>query len=435
MAIKSGFFNSVSGDRKYDAEDMNKFFDGVITDGVFQNIGNELEVTPNSGLQLSVDSGKAWFLKSWIENTSVHYVTIPTPDVTYGRIDIVAIDFDKTDGVRENDILVVEGTPAASPIPPTLIDTATHLQIPLAHIQVDANETVIQTADITDKRGTVDCPWVAGIVDLVVTVDDTTIQNTGNILAVKDGGITLAKMADNSVDTAEIVADAIDGSKIADNAIDSEHYTDLSIDRVHLSNDIIDGTKLADNAVNSEHYTDLSIDRVHLSNDIIDGSKIANDVINSEHYVAGSIDNEHIGDNQINSEHYAAGSIDAEHLAANIVDDTKLGYRVPMFTRRQGGNASDWSTAGTTNYTPTYVKMQGGSKLTGTINNGAQSTVNIQFPQAFSARPLVFAMAYPQRFTCHVDTVPAVDEVDIIVANDSGSNQSGTIIWFAVGPE
>ena len=35
MAIKYGFFNSVSGDRKYNADDISNYFLKLISDGVF----------------------------------------------------------------------------------------------------------------------------------------------------------------------------------------------------------------------------------------------------------------------------------------------------------------------------------------------------------------------------------------------------------------
>lgn len=33
---KSGFFNSINGDRKYDAEEMSEIFQGLISDGLLQ---------------------------------------------------------------------------------------------------------------------------------------------------------------------------------------------------------------------------------------------------------------------------------------------------------------------------------------------------------------------------------------------------------------
>ena len=50
MAWTSGFFNSVNGDRLYNADQMSHIFEGLITDGVYESVGNKLAVQPNSGL-------------------------------------------------------------------------------------------------------------------------------------------------------------------------------------------------------------------------------------------------------------------------------------------------------------------------------------------------------------------------------------------------
>jgi hypothetical protein len=515
VAINSGFFNSTAGDRKYDAEDVNKFFDGVITDGVLSAIGDTLVVVPSSGMQIAAGSGKAWFLKSWIENTADAFLTLSAADVTYDRIDIIALDFNKSDAVRENDIIIVEGTPSGTPTPPTLVDTATHLQKPLAHIYVEANETVIQAGDITDKVGTVDCPFSQGVVDLIVEVDDITIQISANELSVKDNGITATQIATgtitaneiatntitaakigtsaitsdeiapNAVIGSKIAGDSIDGTKIANSAINSEHYWDGSIDRVHLANDIIDGSKIANDVINSEHYAALSIDREHLANDIIDGSKIANDVINSEHYVAGSIDNEHlandsvtaakIGAGQVGSSEIATGAVGTseiatdgvgaaeiqtgavqtakiaalavqtsrindnavttEKIANNAVDYSKVGDGVPMLTRRQGGHGSNWNINGTTNYTPTAVKMQTGVRISGLVNPGAAEVVTVTFPQAFASIPLVLVSAHGDDQVTAVVRTMTNTQATFWARNNSGAPEFIHCVWLAIGPE
>lgn len=40
MAVTYGFFNSVNGDRKYNADQMSSYFDGLVTDGVYEKIGD-----------------------------------------------------------------------------------------------------------------------------------------------------------------------------------------------------------------------------------------------------------------------------------------------------------------------------------------------------------------------------------------------------------
>jgi hypothetical protein len=437
VAIKSGFFNSVSGDRKYDADDMNTFFDGVITEGVFELIENGLEVIPSSGLQIAVKSGKAWFLVSWIYNNSDAFLTLSDADLTYDRIDIIALDFDKSDLVRENDIIIVEGTPAASPVPPTLIDTATHLQIPLAHILVESNETEILVGDITDKRGTVDCPWVTTAVDLIVSVDNVTIEIVADELTVKDDGITQSKIGPLAVDTPELAADAVTGDKIEDDAIDSEHYAPDSIDSEHYAPGSVDSAAIGNDQVDSQHYNADSIDSEHYAPGSVDSAAIGNDQVDSQHYAPGSVNSAAIGNDQVDSQHYNGGSIDHEHLATNIVDDDNIGNRVPMLTRRQGGHATNWGATGNTNYTPTAVKMQAGSKSIGIVNPGASTSVDITFPQAFSGTPIVIVTVEEPGGSKIIAGClnPTATTAPVWAYNFDTSTHITQVFWLAIGPE
>jgi hypothetical protein len=62
-------------------------------------------------------------------------------------------------------------------------------------------------------------------------------------------------------------------------------------------------------------------------------------------------------------------------------------------SRRQGGHATNWSTSGTTNYTPATSIIQVGSysfTLPGGPVNGISGSLTITFPVAFSASPLIF---------------------------------------------
>ena len=59
MAITSGFFDSVSGDRTYDADQMSTYFEGLISDGVYENVGDRFAVTSaNSGMNINVGAGR-----------------------------------------------------------------------------------------------------------------------------------------------------------------------------------------------------------------------------------------------------------------------------------------------------------------------------------------------------------------------------------------
>lgn len=160
MAIKYGFYNSVGGDRTYDAVDISSMFDGVITDGVFESIGNKLVVTDGTGMNVIVGTGKAWFDHTYTINDAALTLAIAASDLVLPRIDTVVLEVNASNAVRANTIKVITGTPATIPNPPALTNTSEIHQYPLAHVSVAAAETEIDLADITDMVGTVDTPFV-----------------------------------------------------------------------------------------------------------------------------------------------------------------------------------------------------------------------------------------------------------------------------------
>jgi len=89
----------------------------------------------------------------------------------------------------------------------------------------------------------------------------------------------------------------------------------------------------------------------------------------------------------------ADGVVTTAKVADDAIDDTKVGNRVPQLYRRQGGDATNWATTGTTTQTPAAVRKQVGSVLV-TIGSGtpsvgaAYATATVTFPTAFSATPV-----------------------------------------------
>ena len=148
MTIKSGFFNSLNHDRMYDADDMNAIFDGIITDGVFGNIGNKFIVTPGSGMTINVGTGKARLHQIFVENDANLVLQVSQSDVLLNRIDIVAIRVDKTISGRRGDITILKGTPSQNPIAPTLSTDGQIWEMPIAYINVNANANKIDSSDI-----------------------------------------------------------------------------------------------------------------------------------------------------------------------------------------------------------------------------------------------------------------------------------------------
>lgn len=167
MSVSSGFFNSLNGDRKYNAAQMSAIFDGLIIDGVFASIGTAFAVKAAGGLTVNVGIGKAWFYHTWTVNDSILPMTAPEAEVLLDRIDAVVLEVNGTESVRENTIKFVKGNPSSAPSRPTLTNEGNVHQYPLCYIYRKYGTAVINQADITPMVGTESTPFVTGILQTI----------------------------------------------------------------------------------------------------------------------------------------------------------------------------------------------------------------------------------------------------------------------------
>lgn len=175
MSFTFGFYNSLNGDRKYNATQLAKIFDGIINDGILMSVGSNFVVTANSGMNVNVGTGRAWFNHTWSLNDAVLVLTIDTAEIILDRIDTVVLEIDARSSSRANSVKIIKGTPASSPVPATLSNSDDLYQYPLAYIYVASGVTEILTENITNKVGTVDTPFATGVM-ATVTIDDFVAQ-------------------------------------------------------------------------------------------------------------------------------------------------------------------------------------------------------------------------------------------------------------------
>lgn len=172
MAVTYGFYNSLNGDRKYDALQMSRLFEGIITDGIFMSLGDGLVVRTNTGMSIVVGSGKAWFNNTWTSNDSDLILTHDISELVLNRIDTVVIEVNSQEVSRANSIKIVKGTPGSTPVAPTLTNAGGIYQYPLADVYIGANVITIATIDITNRIGMEDTPFITGILE---AIDFTTL--------------------------------------------------------------------------------------------------------------------------------------------------------------------------------------------------------------------------------------------------------------------
>lgn len=173
MSVTCGYFNSIDGDRKYNAETMTRYFEGLISDGVYNAVGDKLQVTSGDDLSVNVATGRAMISCRWIHNSSVYNLTLKQADTKAQRYDAIVLRLNLNDNVRDFTIEVKTGTNALNnPTKPSIENTALVKELCLAYILVDANADRIKQSKIEDMRGSTLCPWVTG---LITQVDTTTL--------------------------------------------------------------------------------------------------------------------------------------------------------------------------------------------------------------------------------------------------------------------
>ena len=153
--VTSGFFNGE--DRRYDADAISSMFDGLITDGIFGTIGKQFACSAGSDsskLVVNVETGKAWFNKTWIVNNAIQSIELDAaPSGGKKRIDSIVIDIDKRNETRKNTVQYIVGTPALEPQKPTLVtNDALHKQYALCYITVESGKTDSKDLIVVDAR-------------------------------------------------------------------------------------------------------------------------------------------------------------------------------------------------------------------------------------------------------------------------------------------
>ncbi|QOK28069.1 hypothetical protein IIE26_05215 [Cytobacillus oceanisediminis] len=173
MAIKSGFFNSVGGDRIYKADFFAEYFASFIANGVFPNPSTGLQVMANTGMTVNIKAGKAWIKGYYFANDADYTLQLDVADGVLKRIDRIGLRLDFSS--REISPVIIKGVFASSPVAPALQRDADAYEIALADVYINNGTISISQVNITDQRlNTSLCGIVHGTVS---QVDTTTIFN------------------------------------------------------------------------------------------------------------------------------------------------------------------------------------------------------------------------------------------------------------------
>ena len=163
IIIRSLFFNSINGDRRYRAEDFASYFSKILTNGVFPNSSSNLQVLEKEGMKITVKAGGCNINGYFGINDIDEVLTCSVANPMTPRTDIVVARWSLTN--REITLVIKHNTIA-------LTRTADTYEICLAEITIPAGAASISQANIKDTRqDTSKC----GLVNSLITADSTTL--------------------------------------------------------------------------------------------------------------------------------------------------------------------------------------------------------------------------------------------------------------------
>lgn len=181
--MRSGFFNSHLGDRKYSVEDWADYFRQFIGNGVYANPATSMQIQAAGKLTVRIAAGSC-FINGYVGYSDGSDVLKLQYGGTYPRIDRIVIRLDMT--TRSIYPAVIMGNEAETPSPPDIIRKSHIYDLCAAEITVGANVTEIRQSDIKDMRFDTDvCGIVAGLIDQIDT-DDYISQMTAAITAASE---------------------------------------------------------------------------------------------------------------------------------------------------------------------------------------------------------------------------------------------------------
>lgn len=168
--IKGGFFDSVNGDRKYSADEMNRPYKRVITEGVFATPqgtpSTDFQVlSANDGMKIVVKKGEGLVGGRWAVSEDDLFITVPANGGTTARYDSIFLRADNMLSAREISIQYRTGD---TNVPPKEENLRVK-EYRIANIYVAAGATYISQSSIVDLRGSLECPWITSLIKQVDT--------------------------------------------------------------------------------------------------------------------------------------------------------------------------------------------------------------------------------------------------------------------------
>lgn len=234
-----------------------------------------------------------------------------------------ATDADSADDLKACAIFVEQGSTAADTAYVQTTDALTLGTSNIVFAQFSSAGEIVAGTGLSKSGNT-----------LSASVDDTFIEVEAGALTVKDGSITAAKVATNTLTGNEIQDASIAAAELADDACITRTIQDSAVTTSKLANTAVTSGKLADgacttdklaaSAVTTAKLLDANVTSGKLANDAVSTDKIADAAISSAKIASGAVLTASLGDAQVSTGKLIDGNVTALKLASNSVTSSKI---------------------------------------------------------------------------------------------------------------
>lgn len=174
MAVRSGFWDSIGGDRTYSAEDMGTLFDGIINDGVFAAFGDAFRPGVNAeGTKITVGTGRAWRAHRWAWHESAEELDFDFLGNTSmsGTATVLVSLVWRTENTRRNVVFDYQLTSTPLQAAQSVYENTQTPGLPLFYVTMPAGTAKLDAGMIVSLIGGAHCPWVSAPVQSFSTDD------------------------------------------------------------------------------------------------------------------------------------------------------------------------------------------------------------------------------------------------------------------------
>lgn len=159
-------------DRAVTSAPLRKLIKKMFSDGVLPNPSTNMRVAAGNGMSVVVYPGFACCNGCMKLEESQRTLAVQASNTNYDRIDTVVLRLNDNDSERICDFYILEGTPATSPVRPTLTRSESVWELGLADLFIAKNSTAVSNQRITDTRyETARC----GVMSSISQFDTTTL--------------------------------------------------------------------------------------------------------------------------------------------------------------------------------------------------------------------------------------------------------------------